>query len=448
MNLQQKSPKDESIESHLPEEYEYDELKDALKLQKQLITEKYGMLNMVVRVKGENEDDPIYYEGAVQLYVEPTFGKSEDGSLISRTEAEELTDSINGLANTKLDKVEGEASLLKISTNATLPEHAVRKDYVDEADERKIDRTNDTAKDLKVEKTATDDLDVVNKRFFVEETKEYVKAAGQEETAFTPVVITVANMDLKGRNIAETFDNLEEQVDIIAMNVDVNKRNSLEYKKTWIEGKEYHLNDIVIAEDGNLYICTNSLFISQQDPSLDSSNWELLEWATRAYVQKKIEDKKNHFVVDSITGLQMIFGLELTSGYQNEYDIGNKTSIEYKGKTYDLTTGDVFYIIATDVPDYWVDLDNKKLRTLEGVADSSTVVDLSNYATINMIPTKVSELTNDENYITESASITGNAATATNATNDSEGKNIIDTYAKKTEVPKITVTNGVLEITF
>ena len=127
------------------------------------ITTKYGSLNVIAKIKSEEDEDLVYYEGAVQLYIEPTYGKSEDNSFISRTESEQLTDLINNIANAKLNKVNGEASLLKITTTPLAPEHAVRKDYVDEVDAKKLNKVGDIAKDLKVEKTPTDDLDVVNK---------------------------------------------------------------------------------------------------------------------------------------------------------------------------------------------------------------------------------------------------------------------------------------------
>ena len=47
------------------------------------------------------------------------------------------------------------------------------------------------------------------------------------------------------------------------------------------------------------------------------------------------------------------------------------------------------------------------------------------------VPTNNNELTNGAGYITSSGSITGNAATATNATNDSDGNAINTTYLKK-----------------
>ena len=52
--------------------------------------------------------------------------------------------------------------------------------------------------------------------------------------------------------------------------------------------------------------------------------------------------------------------------------------------------------------------------------------------TINLsIPTKTSDVTNDSGFITAADDITGNAATATNATNDGNGNNIVNTYVPK-----------------
>ena len=48
-----------------------------------------------------------------------------------------------------------------------------------------------------------------------------------------------------------------------------------------------------------------------------------------------------------------------------------------------------------------------------------------------MVPTNNNQLTNGAGYITSAGSITGNAATATKATQDSSGNVIVDTYVKK-----------------
>lgn len=66
--------------------------------------------------------------------------------------------------------------------------------------------------------------------------------------------------------------------------------------------------------------------------------------------------------------------------------------------------------------------------------------------TINItVPTKTSDITNNSGFITAADDITGNAATATNATNDSDGNAINTTYLKKsggTMNGAITFANG------
>ena len=416
------------------------------------LTSKYGNLNVVAKIKDESDEDMVYYEGAVQLYIEPTFGKNSESSLISQSEKDILVNEINKVANGKLNKVNGEASLLKITTEATLPEHAITKAYADEIDERKLNKYGDTANNLKVEKIAEDELDVINKKLFDSELKQYVMAKSIEEEGIdTPVVLNVAETDSSGRHIADTFDFLIDKDTTLEKIIGENEKKSLTYNKTWISNKEYNINDIVIAEDENLYICKRNSVITTIDPSLDQENWELLELATRKFVENKIKEKKHHFVLSDLTELQLLFSLDINSNYEENYNIGEKTTIDYKGKTYDLTTGDVFYIISTDVPDYWIDLENKSLHALEGVASSSTVIDLSKYATndrLNEVESKIpydnSQIDNGAGYITANDTI----ATATNAINDENGNNIVNTYATKVEVPQISIKDGVLEITF
>lgn len=77
-----------------------------------------------------------------------------------------------------------------------------------------------------------------------------------------------------------------------------------------------------------------------------------------------------------------------------------------------------------------------KTLTLKTAAGASNTVNATFNAgtdktvTIN-VPTKTSHITNDSGFITASASITGNAATATKATQDGAGNVITDTYVKK-----------------
>jgi|GEM_PF-6799238 len=75
---------------------------------------------------------------------------------------------------------------------------------------------------------------------------------------------------------------------------------------------------------------------------------------------------------------------------------------------------------------------------------TSDLANDSGYITTSSVPTNVSSLTNDSGYITSSGSITGNAATATKATQDASGNVIADTYLTKaggTVTGKLSVSN-------
>lgn len=92
---------------------------------------------------------------------------------------------------------------------------------------------------------------------------------------------------------------------------------------------------------------------------------------------------------------------------------------------------------------------------LSTVATSGSYSDLSNKPTIPVVPTNVSAFINDAGYLTQHQSLDGYAkksdvaalmstklgvtATAYAATRDGAGNNIVDTYARKTDIPNITV---------
>ena len=68
------------------------------------------------------------------------------------------------------------------------------------------------------------------------------------------------------------------------------------------------------------------------------------------------------------------------------------------------------------------------------VTGLANVAKTGNYSDLKNAPTSLSSFTNDTNYITKNSNITGNAATATKATQDSLGNTIKDTYAKKENI--------------
>lgn len=92
---------------------------------------------------------------------------------------------------------------------------------------------------------------------------------------------------------------------------------------------------------------------------------------------------------------------------------------------------------------------------LASVATSGSYNDLTDKPTIPVVPTNVSAFINDAGYLTQHQSLDGYAkksdvaalmstklgvtATAYAATRDGAGNNIVDTYARKTDIPNITV---------
>lgn len=92
---------------------------------------------------------------------------------------------------------------------------------------------------------------------------------------------------------------------------------------------------------------------------------------------------------------------EVASGKCQAYTFGTVdeldawlTNIENTDK---LNNGDVFYIRAVGVPDYWWDNETQSKQILE-----TTKVELDDYAKTVDIPTKTSQLTNDSGYTTTS----------------------------------------------
>lgn len=85
-----------------------------------------------------------------------------------------------------------------------------------------------------------------------------------------------------------------------------------------------------------------------------------------------LENVKNQIRVNSFTYVTLselgtAFGIDV-SEVKDEYSV-TKSRITYRGKEHDLSNGDTFYIVQSDVPDYWFSLDNMKLYKQETKVD-------------------------------------------------------------------------------
>ena len=135
----------------------------------------------------------------------------------------------------------------------------------------------------------------------------------------------------------------------------------------------------------------------------DIENWN--NKATTDYVNEQIDDvrevaegKTKSFTVATLTDLGTLLGID-TSAVADEYTI-TSTTITYKEQSIELKQGDLFLIIDTNVPDYWVSVDNMKIYKME-----TTKVDLTEYVTNNQfnqvartIPTFTATLLDDGSY--------------------------------------------------
>lgn len=97
------------------------------------------------------------------------------------------------------------------------------------------------------------------------------------------------------------------------------------------------------------------------------------------YVDKQVDDvrevaegKTKSFTIETLTDLGTLLGID-TSIVANEYTI-TKTTINYNEQSIQLKQGDLFLIVDTGVPDYWVSVDDMKIYKME-----TTKVDLTEY---------------------------------------------------------------------
>lgn len=72
------------------------------------ITDKYGALTVITKISStQDEDDVVYFQGSVQLYIEPTFGKQPESSNISYSQYEALLKHIDEVISSKLTRIGG-----------------------------------------------------------------------------------------------------------------------------------------------------------------------------------------------------------------------------------------------------------------------------------------------------------------------------------------------------
>lgn len=111
---------------------------------------------------------------------------------------------------------------------------------------------------------------------------------------------------------------------------------------------------------------------------------------------------------------------DFTDAYKKAVDDNSSSRHTHSNKS-------VLDNITSDKVANW---DNAEANVIETIKVNNVALTPTSKAVNIPVPTKVSELANDSNYITKASDITGNANSATKATQDSEGNVINTTYAK------------------
>ena len=119
-------------------------------------------------------------------------------------------------------------------------------------------------------------------------------------------------------------------------------------------------------------------FVKNNVPDVDFSEIEEQINDVRAVA----EGKTDSYTVETMQELSVLLGID-TSVVSDEYAI-TSTTIIYKGKQEELKQGDIIWVVDTDVPDYWVSVDNMKIYKME-----STKINTQGLATESYVKTYV-----------------------------------------------------------
>ena len=165
------------------------------------------------------------------------------------------------------------------------------------------------------------------------------------------------------------------------------------------------------------------------DNSPQSINTSLFSLDKEVQEVKKTADAIN----DKLAGINTESGVISVNGKQGIVELNasdvkalpDTTVIPTTTSELENTSG---FITINDVGASFVPVTRKvNNKSLESDV-TLTASDVGALPNTTVIPTKTSQLTNDSGFITSSDSITGNAATATKATQDASGNVITDTY--------------------
>jgi methyl coenzyme M reductase subunit D len=194
-------------------------------------------------------------------------------------------------------------------------------------------------------------------------------------TSSNPVENKVVTKALQGKaDVGDIPQNVVTTIDEQEISGNKSFVGTLKYKNDEVATK----SEIpVVSDDLKTEHSTNALSVGQ-GIILNNTITTLME---------NVNGRVKSFTVNDLNELGALFDIEINEA-KDEYEV-TKTSINYKEKKYDLITGDIFFVVKNDIPDYWFSLDNMKLYKME-----TTKVDLSNFYTIAQVDEMVEKKAN------------------------------------------------------
>ena len=142
-------------------------------------------------------------------------------------------------------------------------------------------------------------------------------------------------------------------------------------EKNFVETLHYKGKEVAIKEE--IPIVSDSLDAQYKNNALAVSQGIALKNEITKLIEN-VNGRVRSFSVENLEELGNLFGLSI-SEIKDSYEVETK-KIKYNDIDYTLITGDTFYVVSMEVPDYWFSADKMKLYKME-----TTKVDLSIFYT-------------------------------------------------------------------
>lgn len=178
---------------------------------------------------------------------------------------------------------------------------------------------------------------------------------------------------VENRAIAKALEEKANAGDIPVNVVTTDESQEISGDKNFSGVLKYKTNEVAVKQE--IPIVSDDLKTENSANALSVNQGIILNNKITTLVEN-VNGRVKSFTVNNLEELGILFDVEMTEPLDS-YDV-TKSTITYKQKEYNLVTGDIFFVVSSDVPDYWFSLDNMKLYKMETMK-----VDLSNFYTIN-----------------------------------------------------------------